>query len=424
MVKKKVEKPRRVPTKRQLSHWQREKKKQRITFIIGACIVSAALIVLGAGYYISDYQPRHEVVIKVNDTEYDMSYYIDIIKLSTGGEGIYYYYAVVDDVEQSIINNELIRQHAAKLGVTVDDSEIDEILEGSGSSGDDVVKDVVRTQLLLGKLNDEYFEHEVPVSAEQRHITAMFLESEKQASEVRARLQAGEDFAELAGELSLEGFTREKEGDLDWRTEDVLTLMLGSSTPVEYAFGSDAGVLSEPILDEETSKNLGYWFVKVLERKDTPEQAHVFVILAENEAKAQQVKEKLDAGENFGTVASEFSVHGESKDFDGDFGWVTVGMVTPAFDEFAFDYDIDLGTISEPIRDEDTATSGGYWLVKVLAVDEGREIEEDDRELLKAEAFRSWASSLWDAPENSVVASYMDDEQKRWAADKAYKELQ
>jgi len=424
LAKKKVEKPRRVPTKRLLSHWQREKKKQRITFIAGTCIVCAALVVLGVGYYITDYQPRHEVVIKVNDTEYDMSYYIDMIKLSGGGESIYYLYSMVDDVEQSIINNELIRQHAAKLGVTVDDSEIDEILEGSDSSGDDVFRDVVRTQLLLGKLSDEYFEHEVPVSAEQRHIMAMFLESEKQASEVRARLQAGEDFAELAGELSLESRTKNEKGDIGWRTKDVLALLLGTSVPGEYAFGADAGVLSEPILDEETSKNVGYWFIQVVERKDKPEQAHVFVIFVEDEEKAQEVKEKLDAGENFGTVAREFSVHGESKDFDGDFGWVTVGMMTPAFDEFVFNYDIDLQTISEPIRDEDTATSGGYWLVKVLAVDEGREIEEDDRELLKAKAFSDWALSLWDAPENSVVASYMDDEQKRWAADKAYEELQ
>ena len=53
---------------------------------------------------------------------------------------------------------------------------------------------------------------------------AMFLESEAQANEVIARIEAGEDFGELAAELSLDDVTKEAEGDLGWCPLGVLPL--------------------------------------------------------------------------------------------------------------------------------------------------------------------------------------------------------
>ena len=65
--------------------------------------------------------------------------------------------------------------------------------------------------MLVGKLKDEYFDPMLPVNAEHRHVMAMFLESEAQAVEVRSRLEVGENFTEVAGELSLESKTKEAE---------------------------------------------------------------------------------------------------------------------------------------------------------------------------------------------------------------------
>ena len=84
---------------------------------------------------------------------------------------------------------------------------------------------------------------------------------------------------------------------------------------------------------------------------------------------------------------------------------------------------MELGTVSEPIRDEGTPSQGGYWLIKVLDEDDNREIEEDDRSLLKVKALSDWISALWDDPDNEVT-SYLDDGMKGWAADRAYKELE
>ena len=422
MAKKKIEKPRREVTKRQLSRWQQQKRRQRIIFGVGIFIISVVLVVVGVGWYINEYRPLHQTVIRVNDTEFDMNYYVKRLKFYGAGQSIFYLYGITDDVEKVIKQYELIRQAAVKLGTSVSDSEVDEELKSYDSPVSDALRDIARHQLLIGKLLDGYFEHEVPVSDKQRHVMAMLLDSEDEALEVRARLEAGEDFAELAGELSLEGLTQSKKGDLGWRPEDVLTILLGTSIPGEYAFGSEVGVLSQPLHDEEATRSLGCWLVKVSERKEEPEEAHVHVIYLRSEEEAQRVKSRLEAGEDFAALAKELSLHENVKENGGDLGWVSPGLMISALDEFIFDPDVELGTVSEPIRDEGTPSKGGYWLIKVLDEDDNMEIEEDDRGLLKFKELEDWISALWDDPEYEVT-SYLDDEMKRWAADRAYEGL-
>jgi hypothetical protein len=98
---------------------------------------------------------------------------------------------------------------------------------------------------------------------------------------------------------------------------------------------------------------------------------------------------------------------------------LTPGMMTPSIEEVAFDPETELETISQPIRDETVGTEGAYWLIKVVAKDENRRIEKDDRDLLKSRVFDEWVSSLWDDPENEVDDSYLNAEKKAWAIEQA-----
>jgi len=233
LAKKKVEKPRREVTKRQLSRSQRQQKRQRLVFGVGIFIIVAVLGIIGGGWYITQYRPLHETVIRVNETEFNMDYYVKMLQ-------VLQYSA--DKVVRVIQQNELIRQEAEGLGITVSDDEADEELKSHNPPFNDAHRDVVRNQILIRRLRDEYFEQEVPLFAEQRQVRAMFLESESQAAEIRARLEGGESFTELAGEFSLDGSTKDKNGDLGWRPRDVLTLLLDSAIPGEYAFDSEVGV--------------------------------------------------------------------------------------------------------------------------------------------------------------------------------------
>jgi len=246
---------------------------------------------------------------------------------------------------------------------------------------------------------------------------AMLLESESQATEVKLRLEGDEGFAELAGELSLESLSRGENGDLGWRPEGILTMLLGTSVIDEYAFISELEVLSQPIYDEELIKGVGYWIIQVLDREEEPEEADVQVILLGSEEEAQEVRARLEAGEDFATLAQELSQH-VSKDNGGEVTGVTPDMMSLALSEFIFDPELELETVSEPIRDDTVVTKGGYWLVKVMDKDDNRQIEDSDRELLKAEAFTEWLEALRNNPENKIE-NYLDGEKKAWAVDRA-----
>ena len=421
--KKKAQKPQRAHTRHQLASWQREKRRQRIIFSAGIFIIAAALMIVVVGWYASQYRPLHQTVIRVNDTEFDMKYYIEMLKLNGQGQPPEYVQLTADSIIEQIEQNELIRQEALKLGISVSKEEVKEKLESSDIPANDITRNAARNQILIDKLLDEYFDPQIPVSAEQRHVMAMLLESESQAQEVKSRLASSDNFTSLAEELSLDFFTKSSKGDLGWHTQNVFNESLGSSIPVDYAFSAGLGVISPPIHDEEIRKNVAYWLINITDRKGEEDETEAQVMLLGSEQEAQEVRTRLEAGEDFATLAKELSQLPGVEENGGELS-VSPDMMTPAFDEFAFDTDVAIGTLSEPIRDETLATKGGYWLIKVLDKDENRPIEDEDRDLLKAKAFDEWVTSLLDDPNNMVDDSFLDDERKSWAVEWAIKELQ
>ncbi|MFC2045108.1 peptidylprolyl isomerase [Chloroflexota bacterium] len=430
MAKKKKEEPKRELTKRQLSRWQQQKRRQRIILIVGIAAIASALGIFGGNWYVSSYQPLHQIAIEVNDQQFDMDYYVKMLQVygeDTPVEFLPYY---TDQVVADIQQNALIVQEAEKLGFTVSDDEVDEALVDQGFPLEEHYRDVLRTQLLINKLYEEYIENEVPLSAEQRYIMTMLLESESQVEEIRARLENSEAFGDLAAELSLEDYTKTNGGDFGWMPEGVLTLVLDNPIPEEVAFSLEQGEVSQAVYDEEIPKSVGYWLVRVVERDDELREAHIEVILLGSKGEADEVRARLEAGEDFNALAEEVSQDAASQSSGGDLNWLVssetaeetdteeeelfgeLPSVNPVLEEFVFSSEV--GTLSEPIRDDAAQTTGGYWLVKVLSIDDNKEIDIYSRDLLKSDVLEKWIDGLWDNPDNKLE-SYLDDEMKAWA---------
>ncbi len=417
--KKKIERPKHKPTKRQLSRWQKQKRRQRFIIGIGTSVIVVALGLVLAGvytqWYVPQVKPLKETVIEVNDTRFDMAYYIDALEYQLGGVPSQQIPYFLDVIVEGIQQNELIRQEALELGITVSDGEVNEEVKSRELPNNQAVRDVTRAQLLVQKLREGYFNEQIPVSTEQRHIMAMFLESESQANDVRARLIAGEDFSQLAGELSLDGYSREKNGDLGWRPEGIINGLLLTSVLEEYVFSYPVGEVVVPVYDVEKTKELGYWLIEVLERNEETGEAHVQAMMLASEEEAQMIISRLSEGEDFTTLAEEYSQLW-SDEGGADLGWLAEGDASDVFDEFVFNSETELNMVSAPIRDENISTEGGYWLFKIP--DGGiREISDEDRDLMIEKAMQEWLESLFDDPENTVV-SYLDDEMREFAINK------
>lgn len=129
-----------------------------------------------------------------------------------------------------LIEQELIRQQAAAQGISVSDEEVDatiaEMIQESGEeyfygwlAGNfyslEEFREVIRMDLLTDQLLAPVIES-VPTVAEQVHARHILVNSQTEAEEVLARLQAGEDFAALAAQYSVDVTTRDNGGDLGW----------------------------------------------------------------------------------------------------------------------------------------------------------------------------------------------------------------
>lgn len=412
---KKIIKPRREFTRQQLSRWQKEKRRQRIIFGIGAFVIVAVLAIVGSSWFILDFKPQHETVIRVNDTKFDMDYFIKMLKYFGQGQDVDFVYGQVDRAVEVIKRNEIMRQEAEALSFTVSNREADKRLKSKDPPLSRDYRDLARAEILAEKLKDEYFEEQVPTRAPQRYLMAVLLESESQAAEARAKLEAGESFADLAPEVTLEFYSQLQSGELGWHSKEVLAVLLNTPVPGDYAFSAEVGVLSQPIPDEDVIKRVGYWLIKVQDRVESAQIADIQVMLLGSEEEAVLIRERLEAGEDFSTLAKEFSRAAGAEEDEGTVMNVQAGTITPAFDRFVFDPEVEIGTLSEVIRDEDAITKGGFWLLKVMDSDDDRQIGESDRDVLKAKALEEWLNLKLEDPENEIDDSYLTDEKKEQA---------
>ncbi len=420
--KKKAEKPPREFTRRQLSLHQRQKRRQRIIFGGGVFIVAAVILILMGGWFFGEYLPRHQTVIAVGDVEFDMDYYIDAMKFAGRDQPVENIQNLTSGVVQQIEQNELIRQGAMRLGISVSDDEVRRVLEGYGIPVNDASLDMARAQLLQGLLYNEYFPSQIPESGEQVHIMTMLLESESQAAEIRTRLQNSENFSALAEEFTLHYYFETNVGDIGWHPKDVIVNLFNSFVPGNFAFSSEAGALSEPMYDEVRSKSIGYWLINVL-GKPSEDSAQVQGILLGSEEEAKDVRAKLEAGEDLVTLVAEFSQHNDSKVRGGEFGLVMQGVMSEAVDSYVFDANTEVGVWSEPLRDETMITIGGYWLVEVVDKDDDRKLSDEDRNTLINKAYNDWVTELWMEKAAVINHTFLTPEVVLWAIDKVVQEL-
>lgn len=365
-------------------------------------------------WYLPEQKPLKETVVEVNGTEFNMQYYIDAITFQLGEYSAYAEY-YLDYVLEAVEQQEVIRQQAEELGITVSDDEVKEVIDTYGHNDTRAARDAIRAGLLITKLKEEYFDPQVPVSAEHRHVMAMLLESEAQAAEVESRLEAGEDFGDIAAELSLENDTQESSGDLGWLPEGVLDELIGTDILESHVFDSQLGGLSQPVYDEEIGKEVGYWLIEMLEKDDDAGEVTVQAMLLSSEEEAQEVLDRLNAGEDFAELAEEYSQYG-TEGSRADIGTIAEGDMTEAFEEYAFAEDTELNVVSGIIRDDETSTTGGYWLYEVTGTGT-MSISEDNRETLVDDLADEWFVAIWENPDN-VIISYLDEEMRDFAVRK------
>lgn len=131
-----------------------------------------------------------------------------------------------------------------------------------------------------------------------------------------------------------------------------------SSLLTNYALGK----LIESI--DPTDKEVEEYYNQYAEKFDKDETINASHILVDDEEKANEVKAKLSSGENFESLAREYSTC-PSKQNGGNLGDFGRGTMVPEFEEIAFD--LKEGEISDPVK-----TDFGYHIIRLNKKNEAK----------------------------------------------------
>lgn len=199
---------------------------------------------------------------------------------------------------------------------------------------------------------------------------------------IKKRIENGEDFATVAkGKNGSDDPSAVRNGgDLGYFTAFQMVYQFE-----EAAYNTPIGKISNPVRTK-----FGYHILKVIDMRPargTMKAAHIMVATGK-EASAEEIESahkkvdeiyaKLQAGESFEKLASEFSDDSQTAEKGGElplFGTGTTTRMVPEFEEAAFLLKAN-GDVSQPVQ-----TAFGYHIIKRLELTPLRSFEELKKEI-------------------------------------------
>ncbi|MGC9332042.1 MAG: peptidylprolyl isomerase [Bacteroidales bacterium] len=204
------------------------------------------------------------------------------------------------------------------------------------------------------------------------------LKAYNKIAEIREKAVSGDDFNELAKKYSNDESVKHNDGHLGWFT------VFGMVYPFETAaYETPVGEVSDIV-----RTRFGYHIIKVEDKRPAKGRirvAHIMVLKPKDatpekkekaEAKVEEIKQKLDAGEAFEKLAEEYSEDRRSARSDGLLPWFGVGgNMIPEFEEAAFQLN-EINEITGPVK-----TNYGYHFIKLVDKDPIGSYEEEKSEI-------------------------------------------
>ncbi|MEY1661221.1 peptidylprolyl isomerase [Isoalcanivorax beigongshangi] len=224
-----------------------------------------------------------------------------------------------EQIRTEMVLNQLHQRQVARR-VRVTDREVERFIDS------EMGKQLFESEFHLGHILVSLPDEASPTQLER---------ARKRAEEVVQKLRDGADFSEMAvsysdGPNALEG------GDLGWRPAAQLPSLFADA-----ALTLEEGAVTEP-LRAGNGFHILKMFGKRGEAVQIVSQTHVRHILirstalrsgAQAERLAEQLHDRVAAGEDFAALAREYSDDPGSARSGGDLGWVSPGEMVPEFED-------------------------------------------------------------------------------------------
>ena len=379
-------------------------------------------------------------------TERQLNNYINLVKrdLSSSQQRLPSEDVLRRQALEQLINRSLLLQEAARRGIKISDSQLNQIMQRRARDNDMSLSEFRRTLIAQGYNYDEFREtlrtrETISVLASQygqRYATVSEAEvdefiklsdateanyeyrlshillalpdaatpeeieqAQATAREILQQLDQGVQFDELASQFSA-GETALQGGDLGWRRKAEIPSLFTAAV-LDMKPGDYAG----PIRSAS-----GFHIVHLNEWRDLEttitrqtRSRHILIktneLISEDEARARllELRERIEAGEDFDRLARLYSVDYASSSAGGDIGWQNPGDLVREYEEMTSQ--LEINELSYPVRSQ-----FGWHLIEVTGRRNIDETEENKRNQIqsqlllqkKREAFELWQRRLRD----------------------------
>lgn len=233
------------------------------------------------------------------------------------------------------------------IGITFSKKDVVASVEGNPITKDQLYDVMVKqygTNTISYLIDNKIVEHE----AEKKKIT---ISDKEKDEEMKTYIDANGGEEQFNSALEQSGVTK---ADIESEIVNYLKIVKLLESKIEI-----------------TDKEIESYFEENKESYNEPEQVEASHILVEDEGTANEVKEKLAAGEDFAALAKEYSTDTSNADNGGELGYFSKGEMAPEFEEAAFS--MNKGDISDPVQ-----TDYGFHIIKVTDKKAAKEAELKD----------------------------------------------
>lgn len=403
-------------TKKHLARLERERKQTRLILFSFIGIMVAVLGLLVYGYVDVKYLQARRPVAKVGDVAIRVGEWQARVRLQRSGliRQMLQYQQLSQEwgidlsaqiqqfssqlnspttlgqtVLDQMINEELIRQEAARRGITASKEEVDRLIQASYGyfPNGTPTPTVTPTEIPPLTLSPETLAlvtltptpTRVPTETPQPSPSPDLLASPTAAPTLgpTPTITPTSAPSPTATPYTLQAFEENYKASLD----SLVTLGL-SEAQIRALY--EIQVLEEKL-----------FAVLTADVPHTQEQVWARHILVADEGTAAAVRQRLTQGEDFAALAREVSADTATKDSGGDLGWFGKGRMVPEFEQVAFS--LKIGEISQPVKSQ-----YGYHIIQVLGHQENP-LDANAYEQARQQAFRDWLAK---AREEYKVTTY------------------
>lgn len=391
-------------TRKQSRLREREQEQLRIIYIALGIIAALIIIILGVGYWRTQIAVLNDTIATVNgvnlpvrDYQARARYNAQVIYAraaqitnalqqfdpnDTSTSSIVQYYQNQLSQEQTnllqvpsqsledIIDDELVRQEAAKRGITVTPAEVDREIELS-------IKESLGYPRPTNTptAGPSPTETQTPTSTLTPTSTATPSVSPTATATLTATLTA----------TPTQGPTDTPTATLTPLSADAYATEEGklvtNVTNSHYSFEDYRKIVEISILRDRLNQALGK------EVKTTEEEIHARHILVKTFAEAQAVEARLKAGEDFAKVAADVSIDPSGKTKGGDLGWAPHGQYVQEFEDAV--WKLPVLQVSDPVT-----SSFGVHIIEVLEKDANHQLDAAALDAKKAQALTDWLKQV------------------------------